>query len=374
MTALVRPTVADVSGTNLYMASSGKIGEFSTSTGAYLVDAQAPTAVRFLATINQTLVALRDNSEQFDWSDAGAPTSWTALNATNETLPDLSKAFKVANAYLYFWGQESLELWRDDGQTFVKEGQGAIQRGCLAPYSVTEVKGSFFWLDDTREVVQMQGLSVSVVSNPALTRYLRSFSTVADAKGDYLRISGKHFYVLSFPTEGKTLVYDITLSQWYEWSYWNSVTAEHDQFLANCIVEAPEWNKTLVGDRRTGKVYEISDTFTSDDGDAIRTVLRTDFIDHGAPDTWKKSSKLVLVFKRADTATTPKVMLVRWRDEGTTDWSSAQEVELEAQGVTELKAEIRRLGRYKRRQWEFVISDETQAAMLSASETFDYGR
>jgi hypothetical protein len=39
-----------------------------------------------------------------------------------------------------------------------------------------------------------------------------------DAIGDYLFIDGKHFYMLSFPGEQKTLVYDIAMNQWYEWS------------------------------------------------------------------------------------------------------------------------------------------------------------
>lgn len=137
-------------------------------------------------------------------------------------------------------------------------------------------------------------------------------------------------------------------------------------------MEAPEWNKTLVGDRRTGKVWEM--TGTTDDGANIRTVIRTDFIDRGQSDNWKFSHDLTLIFKRADTNTTPKTMGIRWRDEGATDWSATQEVEIEAQDRTELRVQVRRLGRYKRRQWEFIMSDPTQAALLSVTERFDYGR
>jgi hypothetical protein len=65
---------------------------------------------------------------------------------------------------------------------------------------------------------------VENISNPNLSRYLRSFISVSDAIGDYLFIDGKHFYMLTFPSEQKTIVYDIAMNQWYEWSYWNANT------------------------------------------------------------------------------------------------------------------------------------------------------
>lgn len=373
MVSRFRPSFADVAGTNLYIASGGKIGEFpAAGNGSYLADVDAPTAVNFLATVNQTLVAQRAAASRFDWSNSAAPTVWDGLFANAEAEPDVTQAMSIANNYLYFFGQNTTEVWRDDGTTFVRETQGAIARGTLAKHSVTNINGAHYFLDNTREVCRLNGFTPEVVSNPALSAYIRTFSTFADAIGDYLQTNGKHFYILSFPTEGKTLAHDLALNQWHEWSYWNPILAQHEAWIGNCLAEAPEWNKTLVGDRRTGNIWEIGGT--TDGGDDIRTVIRTDFIDRGQPDNFKFSHDLTLIFKRADTATTPKKMLVRWRDEGSTDWDQGEEVEIEAQSKTELRVQIRRLGRYKRRQWEFVMADATQAALLSATERFDYGR
>lgn len=373
MAARVRPSFVDVAGTNIYAANGGRIGEYpAASTGTYIADAQAPTTVNFLATINQTLVAQRLDSSRFDWAEVADPTNWLGLFSNAEAEPDTTQTMKVANNYLYFFGQNTIEIWRDDGETFVRELQGSIPKGTLARYSVTNVNGSFYFLDDTREVCRLNGFSPEVISNPSLSRYLRSFGTVSDAKGDYLRIEGKHFYILSFPVEEKTLVYDIALNQWYEWSYWNALQAQHEAWIGNCVAESSPWNKTLIGDRRTGKIWEMGGT--TDDGATIRTVIRTDFIDRGQPDNWKFCHDLTLIFKRADTDTTPGKMSIRWRDEGSTDWSDSVEVEIEEQDKTELRVQARRLGRYKRRQWEFVMSDPTQAALLSVMERFDYGR
>lgn len=372
MTSGNRPTWDDMFGTNIYAASGGRIGAFpSTGNGAYIADAQAPTTVRFVVTINKVLVALNDSSERFDWADSIDPTSWSGLYANIESKPDLVLAMMSANNYLYFFGQETIEAWRDDGTTFVRESQGVLSRGCLARYSVCNVNGVFYWLDSSYEVSRLSGFTNEVVSNPALSRYIRTFSTVSDAVGDYLPIEGRHFYVLSFPTEQKTFVYDILLNQWYEWSFYDSLLSEHKQYRASCIATAPAWNKTLVGDRSSGIIYTIGGT--TDNGSTIRTMLQSDFADRGAPTLNKFCHEVILTFKRSDTAASPKTMLIQWRDDGEAQWSNSVEVELEAIGSTQMVARVHRLGKYKTRQWRFIMTDETQSTILSALESFSYG-
>ena len=48
-------------------------------------------------------------------------------------------------------------------------------------------------------------------------------------------------------------------------------------------------------------------------------------------------------------------------------------VAIEAASTTELKVNLRRLGKYKRRQWEFTISDATVASIVGAWERFEIG-
>jgi hypothetical protein len=367
-----RPTFADVLGTNLYIASGGKISEFTTTTAAVLSDTDAPTAVRFIGTINQTLTALRDNSERFDWADATTPTVWSGEYATAQASPDLTRAMIIANQYLYFFGQNTIEAWRDDGSTFVRESQGAIEIGTLARYSVANILGALYFVDSSYEISRLQGFQVQNISNPNLSRYLRSFATVEDAIGDALFIDGKQFYILSFPGEQKTLVYDIAMNQWYEWSYWNQSTAEREMFSGLSVANANEWKKTFIGDRANGKVYEM--TGTTDDGDDIKTEIITDEIDRGYPDQWKFCSEINLTFRRADTAQSPKKMSISWRDNGETAWSATEQVEIESIGKTTTRVNLRRLGAYKSRVWRFTMTDATQAALIEAKERFEIGR
>ena len=368
-----RPTFTDIAGSDLYIASGGRIGKFaSDGNGAYIASVNAPTQVRFVGTVNKTLVALRDDDERFDWADAAEPDTWMGEYSNAEAAPDIVLSMIVANNYLYFHGQNTIEIWRDDGSTFVRETQGAIQLGTLARYSVCNINGILYGLDSNREVSRLVGFQVETISNPQLTRYLKTFSSVLDARGDYLAVEGRRFYVLSFPVEGKTLVYDIGLNQWYEWSYWETMSASRRAWIGSCVIDASGWNKTLVGDRTNSKIYEM--TGTSDAGNLIRTVLQTDFVDRGDPSRNKFCSEVTFRFKRSDTATTPHVVSVSWRDDGDTRWQHGQIADIESQGATEMMVRFRRLGKYRKRQWRITMTDATQSALLSAQERFSYGR
>jgi hypothetical protein len=63
--------------------------------------------------------------------------------------------------------------------------------------------GRIYFFDSSYEISRLVGFQVENISNPNLSRYLRSFESVADAIGDYLFIDGKHFYMLSFPVSKK---------------------------------------------------------------------------------------------------------------------------------------------------------------------------
>jgi hypothetical protein len=371
MVASVRPTYTDVLGTDVYQASGGKIGKFSTTTGAYLTDPQAPTTVTHVAAINSILVALNANSERYDWSDAGDPTAWSGLFTSAEYSPDLAKGLYQANKELYLPGDNSLEIHYDDGASFVPESR-SIERGIIAPNSFTLVNGVPYWLDSNIEAVRMEG-RIPVVISPDWNRYIRSFGTVSDATGDYVKVAGKNFWVLSFPIAGKTLVYDLDLQIWQEWGYYNPVYGEYEAFMGNCYTHANPWLKTLVGSRTTGKVYELSPTVTTDDGGPIRSMLRTDFIDRGTRGRRKFCHELIFYLKRANTAGTPNNLLLRWRDDGKTEFSPAIEVPVEVQSGTDLIARVRVLGSYYMRQWEIVMDDPNVSALVAIEERFDYG-
>jgi|GEM_PF-1905370 len=340
---------------------------------ARLTDGDIPTEVTHVAVLDKYLIANEKDTSIVWFSDVAAPDSWSGDYFEPETKPDYVGALHAEYGEIYTFGRESTERWYDDGSSpWAHNPQGDTGRGWIAPYSVVAVDNGFIGLDEDRQVVKLQGASYQVLS-PAVNAYIQGFETVADARGDHIVIAGRPFYILSFPTEGKTLVYNYTLpgdvpSTWLGWSEWtrfNAVTAEHEAFLGNCHAYSDKWNLNLVGDRRTGKIWKLDTSATTDGGGAIRTVRRTGFIDHGKYGH-KKSRSLRVRIKRSQQG---GKLLVRWRDRAQENaWSSLREYSLGDSGDLEQIVTIHQLGRYQTRQWEFVLSDNAKMLLMGAQE------
>ena len=375
MNGSVRPSFAEApGGAYVYISSGGVVGRYPTAsgTGAALTDADAPTAVCAVGFLNNTLIAANASSKRFDWSQAGSYTGWDGEYANTETAPGEIKRMIAADNYLWFFKTDALEVWRDDGTTFVRESQGSIRVGCTNEDSIVYISGSFYFLDNNLDVRRRSGFSwPETISNPFLSNYIANITDFSEVQGHHLRWDGKDFYILQFvsSTNCPCLVYDIELGQWYQWGYYSAGAYQRWPIRGICTADNGIW---YAGDYGDGLIHKI--TGTQDLGVDIYTRLRTDFIDRGAPDTYKFCNEITLLMKRSSTAATAKTISVRYRDDGTQTWSTAVTAAIEAASTTELKVNLRRLGRYKRRQWEFLISDATVASLVGAWERFEVGR
>lgn len=363
-------------GTHLYAANGANIKQISTSAVANLADADAPTTVTHPVILDKYLIGNEGSSGNFHWSDVNAPTTWSANSAEAEANLDNLVAMDVRNLELYLLGAKTLEVWYDDGSTpFIRMLQGFVERGTVAPYSFEWCPelSTFLWMDQNRQVVALEGRTVTPIS-PSMTKYIHGFSTVNDAVGDYFEITGRPYYILAFPTEGKSLVYDFRSKQWYEWGYWNSGSAVYERFRGNCYCLAEGWNFALVGDRANGRVYKMQSGTYTDNTDTLRSLVRTGHINHNTSE-WKRSKYLRFRIKRTEVSpgASSLTMLLRYRDNGETSWSNQKTITVSAlANETDYQATITRLGRYRSRQWEFVLTDDAALAIVQVQEEFDY--
>ena len=370
-----RPSITNLhGGNNVAIATLKKVGIYPTNGGggAALVDADAPTTVRSVAVLNNTLIALQKDSRRFDWSDAGAPTTWSGQYANLETTPGDGRRVFAHDNYLWFFKDDGIEVWRDDGTTFVRESQGSIKVGCVNEDSLCLINGSFYFLDNNLDVRRLTGFQwPETISNPYLSNYIASINNFDEALGTHLRYDGKDFYIIQFwgsTTNPPCLVYDIEMNQWYQWGTYSAGSWGRWPINGICTAEDGVW---YAGCYTDGLVYKIAGT--QDISTDIYSRVRTDFIDRGAPDQYKFCNEVTLLMKRSSTSTTAKNISVRYRDDGTQTWSTAVTAAIEAASTTELKVNLRRLGKYKRRQWEFTISDATVASIVGAWERFEIG-
>lgn len=339
---------------------------YANNTCSLLSDPQAPTDATHIAFLDSYAVAVRANSQQFEWSAVDDPDSWDGSFAQAESRPDLAVALHSHFGELFIPGTSTTEFWTTTGDSntpFQRFTGTSHERGCIAPYSVVQIDNTYFYMDNERRIIRLTGRSPQIISNP-YDREFQKLGVVSDAVGNSVNANGTTLYTLTFPTAQRTFFYDYKIDYWGEWSYWNSADVERDDFLGRHGVYMDNWNKYLVGSGLDGKIYELDDTITTDDGGAIISEMWTGRINWGT-NRRKSSRKLKLRVKRG--AGAGKLFMCH-RDNGLSAWSSPYEIDLGETGDTESVVTRRRLGTYEDRQWRFTATGKV--TIISAEEEF----
>lgn len=362
-------TFAD-DGTLVAMANGGKIVTTDLSTLTTMADGDAPTRVTHVAQLDGYLHANEVGTGRDRFSAFNNFLSWNALDFFSaESDPDDLVAMKVAFREIIALGRQSVEFWYNDGVTPFSRIQGSAQPfGTEAPYSLAQVGGSWMWIDHLRRLVTMQGRQVVPVSSP-YDRILQDAPSVDDAIGYTVSVAGYPIYVLNLPTARQTLAYNYQTQQWHKWGYWESSRARYNRFRGQSYCYARAWNQHLVGDYDNGIIYLADRLHYTDNGNQIRTLLRTGHISHGTQAS-KRSHIFRLKAKRgqanADVAD-PKVMLRR-RINNKSSWTNERWMSLGQVGDHAMHIDWRRNGIYKTCQYELIHSDPSDFVVSEAEE------
>lgn len=318
----------------------------------FLANKKGTNRIYFTDTNPSTL--LQDNTY---WSSTDSP-------VTTEAKADRLTSLFAAWHELYAWGSEGLEIWQNDGTTPFSPIQGAFSEGGLdAPYSVVVADNTVFALcviGGSKVVIKMQGRSPVVISDP-IASVLSGMTSTTDAIGDLISVGGVALYMLSFPAAGQTWVYDYKNDVWSRWSRYNNGT--HEQFVGVHACYAKNLNKHLICSRVDGSIYELRRDLYDDDGDDMVSYRRTGWINNGT-----HNEKIVndLTLKIKSGLSDDGKLLVRWRDDGREEWTKYQEIETGPVAHREFIKRLRRCGRYRSRQYEFRISDNSDLVLVSA--------
>ena len=197
--------------------------------------------------------------------------------------------------------------------------------GCAAADTVWSDEDTVVWLSQTRsggpKLSMMEGAQIKTVSIPAVDRILeKEEATLNTARGYAMRIAGHLFYILTLPTTDITLVYDMSMSMWYEW---NTDTGSSENKFT-CISHASINDKQYLLDEDNGKIYEMDLDKYQDDGQDINVEIRTDPKDFGAS-TNKFCSRATIV---CDRQTSTSALTVDWTDDDYITYSTARSVDM----------------------------------------------
>ncbi len=215
--------------------------------------------------------------------------SWPGFNFFTPTFkPDKVKAIVTFREEIYCFGDETIEVYINDGTTpFIRQSRTSMYFGLTARDSVAVHQSGVFFLGKSKtggNAVYLMGTDYSLtpVSTPAIADRLNKY-TNEDAEGYVLSTTDGHiFYHLHVPALKTTLVYDMTTGMWHErqslrpYSNENGSTPQ-DMYRGRCFATFKGMN--LFGDWHSGKIFKEDSTVSTDDG-LIRLLKRTSSIFH----------------------------------------------------------------------------------------------
>lgn len=222
------------------------------------VDFPTPTSLTYQ---DGYFIVTQSGTDLFFISALEDASSWDGLDfASAEDTPDDALVVVSHNRELWIFGEETTEVFYNSGDAdfpFSRVSGGVFDYGCGSSNSVVAGYEGLFELDNKYRVRQTTGYQSNPISTPQIEYQIQSYATKNDAIGYTYTQEGHSFYVLTFPTESKTWVYDITTGSWHSRSSGLS-GARH---RGNCCAYFA--GKVLVGDYLNGNIYELDlDTYT----------------------------------------------------------------------------------------------------------------
>ena len=371
-------SIAD-NGTQIFFACNpdGYIYNESTNVFAKITDPDFPGAVtvQYL----DGYFVFNEPDSQLLWITALLDgTSIDPLDfASAEGSPDGIVAVAVTHRELWVFGTDSVEVWYDAGTADFPLARisGAFNEiGCVAPYSVAKLDNTLYWLGtDARGqgiVYKANGYTGARVSTHAIEYAIQSYSTISDAVAYTYQQDGHAFYVISFPTAGKTWCYDVATNLWHERAGFSN--GQFTRHRSNC--QCNFGGTIIVGDYLDVRIYSFDLDVYADD-DQVQRYLRSWRAIPPGQNNLNRTAQHSLqldcesgVGLNTGQGSDPQVLL-RWSDDGGHTWSNEHARSLGAIGATGQRVIWRRLGmtlKLRDRVYEVSGTDPTKIAIVGA--------
>jgi len=347
-----------VDGTNGYIYTP------STTTFAQIGDADFPNGCQFVDFLDGFFIVENADTNQFNISAAYDGTSWDALDfASAEGNPDSILRCFVDHKELWLFGEYSTEVWYNSGGAdFPFAYRTYMEHGCAAPNSVSKADNSVFWLAESERgekmVVKATGYQPQRISNHSVEFAIDSYSVISDAWGFSYSEEGHSFYVLTFPTAGKTWVYDSSTNLWHERS--SKVNQADTRWVPNAYFYA--WGKHLVGDYQSGSIYSLSHAAYTDNGVTIQRDFYTNHISNDEERIFIDSIEAVMsrgIGTDTGQGVNPQIMMRHSNDGGYTygneKWRDVGKI-----GKYKTRAKWNRLGMARDHVFHFRMTDPVE--------------
>jgi hypothetical protein len=336
-------------------------------------DAEAPKPCSHVALIDTYLLGNNLLNGIFDISYPGYLDRWDGDFATASYRADNIVALLEVRHKLLLFGAESVEIWINDGTSPFSPEYNHINKGTIAPYSVTNCDSVVYWLDEENRIVACdiaQGVTPTEISSTLSKKINKSLYT-SDCIGNYAKFRQERFYLADFTTQNKTFMVNTQSGMWSQLGHWNT---RHNQYDAYGLLHHTYINSlgTIASGRTNDTVYRVGEQYHTFNGDEIRTLIRTPVINHNTTDSKTVTRIEVLLERTMDkdiaSITIDPVFMIRWRDDGRTNWQPWRRVSIDNLGRTSFFLEINRCGSYRTRQYEIVLLGDYPLCLTAMKE------
>jgi hypothetical protein len=300
-------------------------------------------------------------------SDLGSITSWSDQYIVPELYPDSIRAIKKHNNQILAFSEWSVEFFHDAANTSSSplgrtEGT-TYQLGSGSPWGIASAERYIIFPSQSksagRAVHMFNGFQLEKISTDPIEKSLSGITATdwyANTFGDFLRLSGHLFYILSVPNI--TFVYDVESEHWAQWT-WNNSGA-HSKWLFDRFVDS-SFNNSIYAVNATDKnVYKISPQYTTDNTINIIAEVYTRPYDS---ETWSRKFMPGMYIISNKPGTTTNCSL-RWSDDDKQTWSNTKTIDLNGRGF------FPRLGAFRRRSFNLKVISDTPVE-LEALEFVD---
>ncbi|HXC04591.1 MAG TPA: packaged DNA stabilization protein [Bacteroidia bacterium] len=205
-------------------------------------------------------------------------TAWNALAIGNASSnPDPLTRVDTDHGFLLLWGGASIEFHQDVGTSplpYTPIVSATQQVGLAAKFSVAKFDNTIAFLGTNLQgnysVYKLFGFQPVVISTKDIDSFFDDF-TVSDATAISYMWDGHPFYLLTFPTGGRSFLYDGSTNVWSEQQFGTNLIGRYNGNLSIVFN-----GHVYVSDFSNGNIYQLSDqpSFT-DNGTPIMRLIQT---------------------------------------------------------------------------------------------------
>ena len=303
----------------------------------------------------------------------GGGLEWDALDReTSTNIAGNVVCVISTGSDLWVFKADSFDVFYNhtEAQPFRARPSTAHKVGCQAANSAVLLDNAVFWLANDLTVRRSESYyNPAIITPPQIVEQFRSYAVTSDAIAFGYLQGGKTFYQITFPTAGKTWVYEVSAKLWYERGSYTDGASDFDgRHRANCCARFND--QVLVGDFSSGYVYVLDpDTYTDDGQRIIRTRVAQTVSDDDQARWFIDSIQVHFehgVGLTSGQGSNPMAMM-RLSKDGGHSWGVERWRSIGRTGEFGTRAIWRRLGRARRLTVEVSVSDPVRVVILGAS-------